>query len=205
MLRQAVLFLFTCWALLAQVERAAIVGNVTDKSGASMAGVDVVVTNEATNTKTLLVSDESGGYTAVNLIPGSYSITASHSGFRPVIFRTFVLQVGQTARLDISMEVGNVEQTVEVTGAIPLLQTENASVGQVIEQTAVNALPLNGRNFVQLAILAPGFRDSITRSRPPSTPANGRTNCGPAAPLFRPTARSASRTRCCSTASTTPR
>ncbi len=156
MLRQAVLFLFTCWALLAQVERAAIVGNVTDKSGASMAGVDVVVTNEATNTKTLLVSDESGGYTAVNLIPGSYSITASHSGFRPVIFRTFVLQVGQTARLDISMEVGSVEQSVEVSAAIPLLQTESASVGQVIEQGAVNALPLNGRNFVQLAILAPG-------------------------------------------------
>src|SRR5258708_6198755 len=54
------------------------------------------------------------------------------------------------------MELGNVEQAVEVTGAIPLLQTENASVGQVIDRTAVNALPLNGRNFVQLAILAPG-------------------------------------------------
>ena len=72
------------------------------------------------------------------------------------MFRNFVLQVGQTARLDIGMEVGSVEQTVEVTAAIPLLQTENASVGQVIEQAAVNALPLNGRNFVQLAILAPG-------------------------------------------------
>ena len=60
-------------------------GNVTDKSGAAMAGVEVLVTNEATNTSTLLASDESGGYTAVNLIPGSYKITASRSGFRPVI------------------------------------------------------------------------------------------------------------------------
>lgn len=156
MLRQAVVFLFLCSALVAQVERAAIVGNVTDKSGAAMPGVEVLVTNEATNTSTLLASDESGGYTAVNLIPGSYKIAASRNGFRPVIFRNFVLQVGQTARLDISMEVGSVEQSVEVTAAIPLLQTESASVGQVIEQAAVNALPLNGRNFVQLAILAPG-------------------------------------------------
>jgi hypothetical protein len=142
--------------LNAQVERAAIVGNIADKTGAAMPGVEVTVTNDATNTSTRVASDESGGYTAVNLIPGSYTVSASRSGFRPVTFRNFVLQVGQTARLDISLEVGTVEQTVEVTGAIPLLQTESASVGQVIEQGAVNALPLNGRNFVQLAILAPG-------------------------------------------------
>ena len=156
MLRQIALLLFSCATLSAQVERAAIVGNATDKSGAAMPGVAVHVTNEATNTSMLLASDESGGYTAVNLIPGNYKISASRSGFRPVTFRNFVLQVGQTARLDIAMEVGAVEQTVEVTAAIPLLQTENASVGQVIKQAAVNALPLNGRNFVQLAILAPG-------------------------------------------------
>ena len=156
MLRQTALLLFCGAFLPAQVERAAIVGNVTDKSGSAMPGVSVLVTNEATNTSTLLASDESGGYTAVNLIPGNYKITASRDGFRPVTFRNFVLQVGQTARLDIGMEVGSVEQSVEVTGAMPLLQTESASVGQVIEQAAVNALPLNGRNFVQLAILAPG-------------------------------------------------
>jgi len=96
------------------------------------------------------------GFTAVNLIPGSYTVAASRTGFRPVTFRNFVLQVGQTARLDITMEVGTVEQTVEVTGTLPLLQTENASVGQVIEQGAVNALPLNGRNFLDLARLQPG-------------------------------------------------
>lgn len=140
----------------AQVERASIVGNISDKSGAAMPGVEVTVTNDGTNTTIRLTSDESGGYTAVNLIPGSYTVGATRSGFRPVTFRNFVLQVGQTARLDIAMEVGTVEQTVEVTGALPLLQTESASVGQVIEQGAVNSLPLNGRNFVQLAILAPG-------------------------------------------------
>jgi hypothetical protein len=151
-----------CLALLvatildAQVERASIIGNITDKTGAAMTGVEVTITNESTNTSVRVSSDSAGAYTAVNLIPGSYSASASRTGFRPVVFRNFVLQVGQSARLDITMEVGNVEQTVEVSGAIPLLQTENASVGQVIGKEAVNALPLNGRNFVQLAILAPG-------------------------------------------------
>ncbi|HZO55937.1 MAG TPA: carboxypeptidase regulatory-like domain-containing protein [Bryobacteraceae bacterium] len=141
---------------IAQTERASVIGNVTDSSGAPMAGVEVTVTNEGTNTVVRLTTDDAGAYQAVNLIPGSYSINATRSGFRAAIFRNFVLQVGQSARLDIQMEVGSVEQAVEVTGAIPLLQTENASVGQVISKEAVNSLPLNGRNFVQLAILAPG-------------------------------------------------
>lgn len=143
-------------SLSAQVERATIIGNITDKSGAAMPGVEITVTNDGTNATTKLVSDDSGAYTVVNLIPGSYTVAATRSGFRAVTFRNFVLQVGQSARLDIALEVGSVEQTVEVSGTLPLLQTENASVGQVIEQGAVNALPLNGRNFVQLAILAPG-------------------------------------------------
>jgi hypothetical protein len=143
-------------AVYAQVERASIVGKITDKTGAAMTGVEVTVTNEATNTTVRVSTDDAGAFSAVNLIPGSYSVNASRTGFRPVVFRNFVLQVGQSARLDIGMEVGSVEQTVEVTGTVPLLQTENASVGQVIEKEAVNALPLNGRNFVQLAILAPG-------------------------------------------------
>ncbi len=142
--------------MVAQVERASIIGNITDKTGATMGDVEVTVTHEATNTNTRVTSDAAGAYSVVNLIPGSYSVSASRSGFRPVVFRNFVLQVGQSARLDIVMEVGTVEQTVEVTAATPLLQTENASVGQVIEKQAVNSLPLNGRNFVQLAILAPG-------------------------------------------------
>src|SRR5437764_2614470 len=143
-------------ALRAQVERASVVGKISDNTGAAMTGVEVTVTNEATNTSVRVSSDDAGAFTAVNLIPGSYSVNASAKGFRPVVFRNFVLQVGQSARVDITMELGNVEQTVEVTAATPLLQTENASVGQVIERAAVNELPLNGRNFVQLAILAPG-------------------------------------------------
>ena len=140
----------------AQVERASLVGNVTDKTGAAVAGVEVTVSNVATNTAQRLTTDDSGAYSAVNLIPGAYTVQASKAGFRNAIFRDYTLQVSQAARLDIQLEVGDVNQAVEVTGAAPLLQTENASVGQVISKEAVQSLPLNGRNFVQLAILSPG-------------------------------------------------
>src|SRR5271165_5373941 len=90
--------------LLAQVERASIIGRITDTTGASMPGVEVTVTNEATNTLVRLSSDDAGAYTAVNLIPGNYTVNASKTGFRPLVFRSFVLQVGQSARLDITME-----------------------------------------------------------------------------------------------------
>jgi hypothetical protein len=150
------ILLAVAFSASAQVERASIIGNVTDSTGAAMPGVEVTVTNEATNTSVKLATDESGAYTAVNLIPGSYAVKAARTGFKPMAFRNFVLQVGQSARLDMRMEVGSVDQAVEVIGTTPLLQTENASVGQVISGEAVNSLPSNGRNFVGLAMLAPG-------------------------------------------------
>src|SRR4051794_14057914 len=84
-------------ALHAQVERASIIGKITDNTGAAMTGVEVTVTNEATNTSVRVSSDDAGAFTTVNLIPGSYSVNASAKGFRPVVFRNFTLQVGQSA------------------------------------------------------------------------------------------------------------
>src|ERR1043166_141195 len=140
----------------AQVERASIIGNVTDKTGAALGGVVVTVTHEETNTAINAITSETGAFTAVNLIPGSYTISANLPGFALVTYRNFVVQVSQQARLNFVMELGALEQSVEVTAAVPLLQTENASVGQVIGSAALNQFPLNGRNFVQLAVLAPG-------------------------------------------------
>ena len=140
----------------AQVERGSIVGTITDKSGAVTPGVEVTVTNENTNATVAVRTDESGNYAAVNLLAGSYTVSAKNIGFSNQVFKGFVLQVGQEARLNIVLEVGAVEQVVEVNAVAPLLQTENASVGQVIAPEPIAALPLNGRNFVQLAILAPG-------------------------------------------------
>ncbi len=140
----------------AQVERASIVGTVTDKTGAVVAGVDVRVTHETTNIVVALRTDDSGNYSAPNLIPGSYTVTAGHAGFNRRVFRGFQVQVGQTARLDITLEVGAVEQTVEVSGTIPLLHTEDATIGQVVVPELIDALPQNGRNFAMLAMSAPG-------------------------------------------------
>ena len=142
--------------LKAQVERATITGVLTDGSGANIAGAIIKIRDEGTNQETSLQSDVAGSYTAGNLTPGSYAITVEKEGFSKHINRGFVVQVGQTARLDIVMEVGSVNQTVEVTTAAPVLQSENAAVGQVISSTAVAQLPLNGRNLAQLAVITPG-------------------------------------------------
>jgi hypothetical protein len=141
---------------LAQVERANIVGTIRDTSGSVIPGVTVKVINQGTNTTTSLETDAAGEYAATNLTPGAYTIDAEKSGFTRKVYRDFVVQVAQVARLDIALEVGAIEQTVEVSGEAPLLQTENSTVGQVISSQPISELPLNGRNLAQLAILAPG-------------------------------------------------
>ena len=140
----------------AQVERATITGALTDKNGAVVPSATVRITEESTNETKTLQTDSAGEYTASNLTPGSYTIEAEKTGFTKHVNKGYVVQVGQTARLDIVMDVGSVTQSVEVTGAIPVLQSENAAIGQVIAPAAVEQLPLNGRNMTQLAVIAPG-------------------------------------------------
>jgi hypothetical protein len=140
----------------AQVERASLAGTVTDDSGAVLPGVAVVVTNEGTNVSLNLTTDAAGEFRAVNLTPGSYTVQIEKTGFQRHVARGVVLQVAQEARLDVKLSLGNVQQTVEVSGEAPLLQTEGSTVGQVIDTKPIETLPLNGRNIVQLAVLAPG-------------------------------------------------
>ncbi|MFL6449436.1 MAG: carboxypeptidase regulatory-like domain-containing protein [Bryobacteraceae bacterium] len=139
-----------------QVERASLAGTVTDTSGAVIPGVTIKVINEGTNTAVNLETDAAGEFRAVNLTPGSYSVSAEKSGFQRYLSKGLVLQVAQEARLDVRLQVGGLEQTVEVNAAPPLLQTEGSTVGQVIDSKPIETLPLNGRNIVQLAVLAPG-------------------------------------------------
>lgn len=140
----------------AQVERASLTGTVTDISGAVLADASVKVTNEATNVTETLNTDQTGNYRLSNLPPGSYTVEVSKAGFQRRLARNVVLQVAQEARLDVQMQLGAVDQAVEVTAATPLLQTEGSTVGQVIDTKPIEMLPLNGRNIVQLAVLAPG-------------------------------------------------
>lgn len=140
----------------AQVERGTITGAVTDSKGSAIPDATVRVVEESTNQTVELQTDSAGEYTAGNLTPGAYTIQVEKPGFAGHINKGFVIQVFQTARLDVVLNVGTVTESVQVTSALPLLQSENASVGQVISTQAINELPLNGRNMAQLAIIAPG-------------------------------------------------
>ena len=135
---------------------ATVTGSVTDKTGASAAATKVTATNIDTHVARETLSADGGGYTIPLLPPGRYKLTAQKAGFRQIVQDNVTLEVNQTARLDFQLEVGQVTETVEVKASGPLLESDNSAIGQVIEQRAVAELPLNGRNFVQLATLGPG-------------------------------------------------
>lgn len=132
-----------------------VTGEVKDATGATVAGAAITVRNTATNGIRNAVTNDEGVYTIPALVPGLYDIKAEKSGFK-VAQRTGVeLQVQQTARVDFALTVGQVSETVEVSSTAPLLSTEDATVGTVIEQKRITDLPLNGRNFFSLVALSP--------------------------------------------------
>ena len=134
---------------------AEITGSVTDPSGAVMAGVTVTVTNTATNQVRKVVTNDTGTYSLPYLVPGLYDLRAETQGFKGALRKGLELQVGAVARIDLRMEVGEVSQQVEVSGGAPLLNTETAALGTVIENRRIVDLPLNGRNYLQLVTLSP--------------------------------------------------
>ena len=140
----------------AQVATAELTGNVLDSTGAVVAGAKVSAIDLATNLAHDTVSDKSGVYLLTLLPPGDYSLTVEAAGFRKLVQSGVTLQINQQAKLDLSLEVGQLTETVQVTGQAPLLQAESSSLGTVVNQKLVNELPLNGRNFIQLATLSPG-------------------------------------------------
>ena len=131
-----------------------IVGSVSDATGAMIPGAAVTVTNTGTNAVRATQTNAAGLYTAPGLVPGPYVVRVETAGFRPSA-RSLTLQVQQTARVDFEMEVGEVTESIEVTSEAALLTTENTTVGTVIDQRRIQELPLNGRNFLQLATLSP--------------------------------------------------
>lgn len=141
---------------LAQSVTATLVGRVSDATAASVPGAAITATQAATNASRTVNTSASGDFSIPSLPPGVYRITAEKAGFRKAVLDNIELQVDQTARVDISLEVGNVAETVEVTAAPPLIASETSSVGQVISNKQIVDLPLKGRSFYELALLAPG-------------------------------------------------
>lgn len=154
---QTLLTLFLCLPVLAQVTGVATLqGVVTDNSGAVLANAEVVVTNLETGIAVKAMTNETGLYRVPALNPGRYSVEAKANGFSAARVNETRLEVGQTARLDLSLKVGGVNETVEVTAQATLLNSETTDVGQVIDGKRIVEMPLNGRNYLQLAQLTAG-------------------------------------------------
>src|SRR6202142_1935155 len=154
----AVFASFMLWSgtLSAQVDSGSIAGTVTDPSGAVVSGAKVTLTNEGTAAVIASTTGSDGGYRFSPVRIGSYTISVEAPSFKTSSEAHVAVDISSNIQRNIKLEPGAVTETVEVTSAAPLLQSQDASVGQVVNQQSVNNLPLNGRNFTFLAQLAAG-------------------------------------------------
>jgi Carboxypeptidase regulatory-like domain len=134
----------------------AIVGTITDPSGAPIANATVTATDTERGIVRTAKTTDSGGYNITRLAPGTYELKVTATGFQTSVHQAFTLVLNQTARVDTQMQVGQVSETVEVTGTAPVLQSQTTEVGSVIDARTSDALPLATRNYVQLTLLTPG-------------------------------------------------
>ncbi|MBI4206444.1 MAG: TonB-dependent receptor [Betaproteobacteria bacterium] len=153
--------------MLAYAQEATLSGTVTDTTGGALPGVTVRAVHEASGNSFEAATDERGGYRLAVRV-GTYRLTADLAGFAPVA-RTLTLLVGQQAVANLQMSVSGVQESVTVTGEAPLLDVTGSSLGGNIDPRQLQELPVNGRNWMDLAMLAPGARDTQVRGGGPSS------------------------------------
>ena len=150
----AVIFALSSSAKLSAQTFGDISGHVADATGAVIPEADVVLSNAATGITRKTVTTSSGDYAFTAVPIGVYKVQATHSGFKTATSNNVILQVSQSMRLDFTLEIGAVTDSIEVSASAALLQSENATLGTVVENKAVNELPLNGRNYLSLVALS---------------------------------------------------
>jgi len=138
----------------AQGIRATVTGRVVDSSGAVVPKAKITITNTGTNETRVVETGDEGDYTIPQLPPGDYSLTIEQVGFKKAVQR-FTLETGQGARVDITLVAGAVTEQVEITAVTPVVSAEDAALGNVVDQKKIVELPLNGRDYLQLAQLQP--------------------------------------------------
>jgi hypothetical protein len=149
--------------LLGQTVSTQILGTVTDSSGAVISGATITAKRPATGDTRTAITNETGNYTFPLLDIGEYEVSCTAPGFKTEVRSGIELQLQQKARLDFVLQVGQQAETVEVSGRALLLRTEDATLGSVVEEKRIIELPLNGRNFAQLATLMPGVQFGASR------------------------------------------
>jgi len=154
-----VVLIFSCACLLpAQETRGSIVGTVTDPQGAVIPGATVAVTNLAMNTTVRLTTSAGGYYEALLLLPGRYSVSVEAPGFRRAVRSGLTLGLGEQLRVDISLELGPVTETVTVTGEASILDTSTVTTGRVITNKEIMDLPVLANNTIMLTRYTPGVQ-----------------------------------------------
>ncbi|MFB3906232.1 MAG: TonB-dependent receptor domain-containing protein [Acidobacteriota bacterium] len=154
------LWLLAGVVLLGQsTNQGSIVGTVSDATGGVLPAAQVTVKNIATGATRETITNDRGDYRVDFLIPGTYNLTVQMPGFKTTELTDLTLQVGQVMRADARLEIGEMNQSIEVTGAAPTVNTETTAIGEVIDTTKIQNLPLNGREFIGLAALVPGAEE----------------------------------------------
>jgi hypothetical protein len=161
--------LLVCVPLFSQGNQGRITGTITDKSGGVVAGATITVKDVQRGVTRTLTTGDSGEYNAPNLLPGTYAVRAEAKGFRAIEQQNILLEVGKEVRVDLSLQPGEVSQTITITEAPPMVETTNATLGGTLSNETINELPLNGRNYINLLTLRPGMTiyaggGSFTRS-----------------------------------------
>jgi hypothetical protein len=142
--------------LYGQAFYGSVVGTVADQSSAALRGSQLTLTNTGTDERRQTQSDGEGNYQFLNLVPGTYRLAVEQAGFKRATLDQIQVTVAGTVRADVQMQLGDVTQTIEVRAQAALLQTESANLSQVVETRAVQELPVNGRNLLNLVALVPG-------------------------------------------------
>lgn len=142
--------------LHAQLDRGSITGVVTDSSGALVSDAHVSVTEVSTGTRADVRTDKAGVYLVPDLNPGSYGVTAEKTGFQKTVQPGVAVGINQVIRVDLSLKVGSASESVVVSSQPPMIATQTSSLGTIETEQRITELPLNGRNFIQLAYLGPG-------------------------------------------------
>jgi len=139
----------------------ALSGTVTDTQAANVSGVEITVTNEATGEKRSATSQEHGDYTVAQLLPGSYRVEFSKAGFKTAVKSGVRVNVTETSKFDVQLEVGQVTETVNVTSQAEVLQTDSPALGNVVNAERISNMPLSTRNYTQIVGLSPGIAAGV--------------------------------------------